>query len=215
MPNRPSGMNLGAWAASALLLALLVAFCDRCLDVPLACYVRDHLFVSTQWSRLSSELPDLLLLVVLLTSFGAQVLYRVRVSRGLRDGATQLARLVAWAAPASYLVKSLLKYAFGRVNTRIWLQQPDLYGFHWFQMREGCQGFPSGHMVVIVTLLAALWRFYPRCRPWCLLLGVTLGVALIATDYHFLSDVLAGAWLGVLVEALFFRLLVPGSPAPR
>ena len=107
-------------------------------------------------------------------------------------------------------MKSLAKFVFGRVNTRVWLEQPDLYGFHWFQRRQGCEGFPSGHMVVIVTLLAVLWRLYPKQRPWCLLLGLLLGAALVATDYHFLSDVLAGAYLGALVEAVIFRLLVRG-----
>jgi membrane-associated phospholipid phosphatase len=94
------------------------------------------------------------------------------------------------------------------VNTRLWLQEPGLYGFHWFQRRQGCDGFPSGHMVVIVTLLAALWRFHPKSRPVCLFVGLSLGVALIATDYHFLSDVIAGAYVGVVVEAILFRLLL-------
>ena len=73
-------------------------------------------------------------------------------------------------------------------------------------------------VVVSVALLAALCRYYPKFRPWCLLLGVLLGVALIATEYHFLSDVIAGAYLGVVVEAAVFWLLVrqphrPENPA--
>ena len=214
MQNRPSRISLGAWAVSTLMLTLLVALCVRYLDEPLAYYIKNHLFTDLHWSHLSANLPDLLLQVVLLTTCAAQVLYRARLRMGLRDAITHLSRLVAWAAPASYLVKSLLKYVFGRVNTRYWLEQPELYGLHWFQQREGCEGFPSGHMVVIVTLLAALWRFYPRLRPWCLLLGVLLGMALVATDYHFLSDVLAGAYLGVVIEALFFWLLVRGPQRP-
>jgi membrane-associated phospholipid phosphatase len=218
MLNRPSRVNLVAWAVATPLLTTLVVLCVRHLDVPLAYFVRNHLFVSVHWSRMTSDLPDLLLQVVLVTTSVSLVLYRVRVGRGLRDAVTRLAQLVAWAAPASYLTKSVLKFAFGRVNTRAWLQEPGLYGFHWFQMRQGCEGFPSGHMVVIVTLLAALWRYYPKYRPWCLLLGLLLGVALIATDYHFLSDVLAGAYLGLLVEAVVFLLLErarrhPGNPA--
>jgi membrane-associated phospholipid phosphatase len=208
MPNRPRRTSLVAWTASALLLTPLIVLCVRYLDVPLAYLVRDQLFSNMNWSHLTSDLPDLLLLVVLATGSGALILYRIRIRQGIDDAITRLAKLVSWAAPASYLMKMVLKFVFGRVNTRIWLQQPDLYGFHWFQRRPGCEGFPSGHMVVIVTLLAALWRFYPKCRPWCLLLGATLGVALVATDYHFLSDVLAGAYLGAALEAAVFWLLV-------
>jgi len=208
MPNRPRSTNLVAWTASALLLTPLMILCVRYLDAPLAHLVKDKLYSNLKWSHLTSELPDLLLLVVLATSSGAWILYRIRIRQGIDDAVTRLAKLVTWAAPASFLMKAVSKVVFGRVNTRYWLQQPDLYGFHWFQRRPGCEGFPSGHMVVIVTLLAALWRFYPKCRPWCLLLGVTLGVALVATDYHFLSDVIAGAYLGAAVEAAVFWLLV-------
>jgi membrane-associated phospholipid phosphatase len=207
MPNRPH-QSLVAWTLSTLLLTTLTTLCVRYLDAPLASLVRDRLFTNLKWSNLTSNLPDLLLLVVLITSAAALILYRIRVRRGIDDAVTRLAKLVSWAAPASYLTKAVLKFVFGRVNTRTWLQQPELYGFHWFQRRPGCEGFPSGHMLVVVTLLAALWRFYPKVRPWCLVLGVTLGVALVATDYHFLSDVIAGAYLGAAVEAAVFWLLV-------
>jgi membrane-associated phospholipid phosphatase len=203
MPPPPSRRTrLGTWSALSLLLTLLVNLCVNYLDAPL-----DHFYVNLHWSRLTSNLPDLLLQLVLLITCASLALYRIRANRGLFDSVTRLAQLLAWAAPASFLVKSVLKIICGRVNTRVWLQQPDLYGFHWLQRREGCEGFPSGHMLVVVALLAAVWRFFPKCRPWCLLLGLLLGGALIATDYHFLSDVVAGAYLGILVEVLAFRWL--------
>jgi membrane-associated phospholipid phosphatase len=214
MLNRPRSTSLVAWTVSALLLLPLIVLCVRYLDAPLAYLVRDKLFSNLHWSNLTSNLPDLLLLVVLLTSSAALILYRMRVRQGIDDAVTRLAQLVTWAAPASYLAKAVLKFVFGRVNTRYWLQQPDLYGFHWFQRRPGCEGFPSGHMLVIVTLLAALWRFAPKWRPWCILLALTLGVALVATDYHFLSDVIAGAYLGAAVEAAVFWLLVGKTLPP-
>jgi membrane-associated phospholipid phosphatase len=208
MPNRPTRNHLGNWSAVTLLLTLLVAVCVGYLDAPLAYFIKNHFYVNLHWSRLTSNLPDLLLQLVLLITAGSLALYRTRAGRGLFDSLTRLAQLLAWVAPASYLVKSVLKFVFGRVNTRVWLQQPELYGFHWLEQREGCEGFPSGHMLVVAALLAALWRFFPRCRPWCLLLGGLLGCALVATDYHFLSDVVAGAYLGILVEALAFWWLV-------
>lgn len=193
---------------SGLLLTPFVLFCVQYLDVRVALYVKDHLYSNTHWSKMTSNLPDLLLLVVIISMLGALLVYLVRSWRGIHDATTNFAKLVLWVAPASYLVKMVLKIAFGRVNTRCWLQEPGLYGFHWFQMREGCDGFPSGHMLVICTLLAALWRFYPRTRPLCLVAATALGVALVVTNYHFVSDVLVGAYLAVVVEAVAFRLLI-------
>lgn len=197
-----------------LLLTPLVVLCIYFLDVPVALFVKHNLYANPSWSNITSDLPDLLLLVVLLSMLVSLLVYRVRSRRGLLDELTNLARMVCWVAPASYLAKTLLKIVFGRVNTRHWLLEPDLYGFHWFQMREGCEGFPSGHMLVIVALLAAAVRFYPKTRSLCLVTGTLLGLALVATNYHFVSDVIAGTWFGIFVEALAFRLLIKDRPQP-
>ena len=198
--------------SAALLAAVLL--CILFLDIPVALFVKEHLYGNVGWSRLTSNLPDLLLMLVLVTTCVACSLYLLRAKKGIYDEATSFDKLLAWTAPASYLAKSGLKLLFGRVNTRCWLQYPDLYGFHWLQRMPGCDGFPSGHMIVVVALLAAGWRFYPRCRPLCLLGAALLALALVATNYHFVSDVLAGAYVGVLVEALVYRLLLPESARP-
>jgi membrane-associated phospholipid phosphatase len=196
------------WIASTLLLAPLLVLCVRFFDIPLALYVQNRLYGNSHWLKLTGNLPDLLLVTVLLTTFVACSIYLVRTKKGVYDTATRFAQLLTWTAPVSYLMKSLLKLAFGRVNTRYWLTRPDLYGFHWFERREGCDGFPSGHMLVIVALLAVLWRCYPKSRPLCLVTAALLGTALIATNYHFLSDVIAGSYLGVAIEAVVFRMLL-------
>lgn len=192
---------------SGALLVPLVVFCVLYLDIPLALFVRDCLYANRKWAATTANLPDLLLMVVLLSTFGSCCLYLFRSRKGIFDQETLLAKEVLWLAPASYLVKALLKLVFGRSNTRYWLENPGLYGFHWFQMKTGCDGFPSGHMLVIMALLAALWRFYPKTRPLGMVLATLLGAALIATNYHFLSDVIAGAYLAIVLEIIVFRLL--------
>ena len=211
MPKRPNS-TYQKWIGSGLLLTPFIFLFVRYLDIPVALFVKNHLYTSPQWSKLTTNLPDLLLLVVLLSMFVSLSVYLVRSKKGIYDATTMLARLVLWAAPASYLTKMVLKLFFGRVNTRYWLEQPNLYGFHWFQLREYCEGFPSGHMLVIVTLLAAFWRFYPKSRTLCFITATLLGAALVATNYHFVSDVIAGTYFGLLVEAVAFRLLFRESP---
>ncbi|HEX9137433.1 MAG TPA: phosphatase PAP2 family protein, partial [Nitrospirota bacterium] len=74
------------------------------------------------------------------------------------------------------------------------------WGFHWFIGGGDLNAFPSGHMSVLTPLIISLWRFYPRYRTFFLALGLALGGALIMTNSHFLSDVIAGAYLGLLVD---------------
>jgi len=132
-------------------------------------------------------------------------LFRRRAARYGMDAAALGYRMLAIAAPASFAAKSLLKSGFGRINTREWLMAPQEYGFQWFGADGRHSGFPSGHMVVVTALTAVVWRFHPRCRPACLALLLSLALALIATDYHFLSDVIAGAYAGLVVEAVTWR----------
>lgn len=193
------------WGLAAAATTMLAIFF---LDVPLALFVKNHLYANTSWSKLTSEMPDLLLLVVLFSMLASLSVYLVRSRQGVYDATTFFCYLVLWVAPLSYLAKLVLKIAFGRINTRYWLQHPDLYGFYFFQMRERCDGFPSGHMLVIVAIIAAIWRFYPKTRPVCFLTATFLGCALVATNYHFLSDVIAGAGFGVALEAACCRLLI-------
>jgi membrane-associated phospholipid phosphatase len=196
------------WITGTLLLAPLLVVCVLFVDVPVAVFVDRCLYGNAKWSSLTSDLPDLLLLVVLLATCCGVSFYLFRSKKGIYDAMTEFAKLVSWGAPLSYLMKVTLKFVFGRINTRTWLRDPEQYGFHWFQGGSGFEGFPSGHMLVMVTLFAALARCYPKTRVLSTTVSVLLGVALVATNYHFVSDVILGAYLGLLTEAVLFHVLL-------
>jgi membrane-associated phospholipid phosphatase len=113
--------------------------------------------------------------------------------------------LIGLSVPFTYVLKDLLKDLFGRTNTRIWLLHPDLLGFHWFQGGGDFASFPSGHMAVFTALMLGIGRCFPRLRPVCAGSLLVLAVALIATQYHFFSDLVAGAYLGVIVDLITWR----------
>ena len=130
------------------------------------------------------------------------------------DKRTYLLKLVAVSLPVSFMVKTVLKDVFGRVETRIWLQHSQQYGFHWFHGGFRFDGFPSGHMVVFTTLFAAIWRIYPKYKKLLVVLLVVLGTLLIATNYHFLSDVVCGTYLGFLIETIMQRYCITERNSP-
>lgn len=170
-------------------------------------FVARCLFGIEIWSAYASSIPDLLFLTVLLTTAAAYSIYRYRLSRGHVDPTTLSCRMLALAGPFSFLAKSALKQLFGRINTREWLQFPNQYGFHWLQGGGNFSGFPSGHMAVFTALAAVMWRHHPRYRGWYLAILLLLALALILTNYHFLSDLIAGAYLGLLVEICIWRTM--------
>ena len=186
-------------AGGFLFAAILVVLSSMFLDERLALWI-DHLLRSDpRLSRYTSGIPDLLLPLVLVLSGVLWAMYLRRVRRGSRDDKTRFFLLSGTALPVAYVTKLMLKYLFGRMNTRVWLENPVDHSFHWFHGGGEYSSFPSGHLAVFTTLAVACWFFFPKYRATCLAAIVGLGIAMIATDYHFLSDVIAGGYLGLVV----------------
>ena len=149
-----------------------------------------------------SKIPDVLFLLV---CFGSGFLwsnYLALRQRGIFNDQSRFSRLAGSAIPLAYLLKWLCKLVFGRTNTRVWLVHQGSIDFHWFHGGGNHSSFPSGHMAVFTAFLAAVWLFYPRHRSIAAGFLLVLAVALVATDYHFVSDVIAGAYLGLISTAL-------------
>jgi len=178
---------------------ILIAGCIRFLDLSIARYVKSNILAHVTFSRLTEDMPDLLLPIALGISGIALVAYLVQIRRGIYNAQTRLFLMVASSVPMAYVFKTVLKYCFGRITTRYWMSHPTATQFHFFHGGRIYNGFPSGHMVVFTVLFAALWKYFPQHRRiYAGLLG-SLAVALILTGYHFLGDVIAGFFVGIVV----------------
>jgi membrane-associated phospholipid phosphatase len=195
---------------SLLLVTLLVTLSYRLLDIRVALYAFHsdtiktaiHTVLGTlpplagNGDQIRDFLPPLTTLITAISWTG----YFTRVRQGICDQHTLFFKIVGTAVPLAFLVKVMAKDIFGRINTRVWVADPNLYdGFHWLHGGGRYDGFPSGHMTVLTPLLVALWHYYPRYRPLYTSAFVALAISLVLTDYHFVSDVIAGAYLGMIV----------------
>ena len=183
---------------SALLTLVLVVVSLNLLDLLLASWVAGYLRVYGL-NQENVQVPDLLLLSVAIISGLCWAAYFLFVRRHIHDRHSEFVLVTGTVLPLSFALKAFLKWVFGRTETRAWLSERGAVGFHWFAGTEGLSGFPSGHMLVYTPLLLSLWHFYPRYRRYYELAWAGLCVALIATQYHFLSDIIAGAYIGALV----------------
>lgn len=200
-PLRP----LLAWT---LVTALLVPLSVRFVDRPVARWAHEtfHGVEHTHWLALMADpIPGLAV------AAAAAALIARRL--GWRPG--RFARLVILCVVATLvatLFKDVLKYACGRTWPETWAKanpsfiQNGVYGFFPFHGGVGWSSFPSGHTGLTAAPMGVLAEAAPRWR-WLWLAPVGLvGAGLVAADYHFVSDVLAGAWLGLVTGTLTWRL---------
>lgn len=99
----------------------------------------------------------------------------------------------------------LLKIAFGRIRPKIFDSSGD-YGFAWFELDGALQSFPSGHAVTIATLMTALFFAFPRYIAAYVSIGAVIILARAAEGDHYISDILVGGYLGIVLTMWLRRV---------
>ena len=129
---------------------------------------------------------------------------------------------VLLVACLSLIVADNFRISLGDVCGRYWPEtwthdNPSLigtgtYGFHPFQRGDDIGSFPSGHACRILGF-ATVWMIAaPRSRVVVTVLCAPMLVSLVAMNYHFVSDVIAGSILGAIIAtyaAHLARLQMP------
>ncbi len=98
--------------------------------------------------------------------------------------------------------KNELKFVFGRYWPETWLQDnpsfihDGAYGFNFFHGGAGYASFPSGHTAIACAVASVLWIAYPKLRVLWALAVLAVAVGLLGADFHFASDIIAGAFVG-------------------
>ena len=101
-------------------------------------------------------------------------------------------------------IKNILKFVFGRYWPKTWMGgnpswlQSHQYGFHFFHSGSAYNSFPSGHATAIFAMMTIVWMVYPKWRWLCVISCLSMAISLIVLNYHFVSDVIAGMFLGII-----------------
>jgi membrane-associated phospholipid phosphatase len=156
--------------------------------------------------RATENIPDILPHLVGIGTILMWAIYFYRWHKKKNDVKTKFLLLAATALPAVYLIKTFFQFSFGRTSTRLWLTAGKPLVFHWFKGFE-TGSFPSGHMTVFTAFGTAVLLYYPQHLRLVLIILSILGLSLIITDYHYLSDVIAGAYLGFITTYSLWYLL--------
>ena len=118
--------------------------------------------------------------------------------RRLRAGVFLISSMVA-----SGVLINGIKLLVGRDRPRV-LFSDGVAGFHPLAQSLTASGFPSGHAQSITGAMIAIAWIYPPLRFACLLVAVVISASRVIVGAHFVSDIIAGAFLAIAV-ALIFR----------
>jgi len=116
---------------------------------------------------------------------------------GGRTQEAQRAAYVFLVVAASGLFVDIIKPVFGRVRPTL-LFSDHLYGFTGTGAHSNHWSFPSGHSATVAALACALSLLYPRLMPAWIAAALLVAFSRIALDQHYLSDVIAGLYFGVV-----------------
>jgi membrane-associated phospholipid phosphatase len=191
--------GLRNWSLGLLGTAIAVVVSYLWLDRPIAYLAHDELQGYHLFQKLTL-IPEALvpLAIMAFVALGLRGLTGGRLSRF-----QSVMLLSGLSLAVAVVVKDQLKFAFGRTWPEPWLRyNPSLigngaYGFHPFHGGIGYTSFPSGHMTTTCTVLTVLWICYPAYRLVYAAGMAAVGIGLVGANFHFLSDVIAGGFLGI------------------
>lgn len=108
----------------------------------------------------------------------------------------------AAAAVSTYIAQRMLKPIFRRNRPWFTREAAQVVGG-----KTPDHSFPSGHTAASFAAATALGMAYPSARPLLYLSAGAVGASRIHLGHHFLSDVAAGAFIGVAIGWLSGRLI--------
>ena len=202
---------LQKWLTALIGVTAAVTISYLWIDRPLALFVHARLAQQTQTvvAPLAS-IPDPLVptAAIAFVGLGLWALFGRPLPRSL--AAIAVACLSVTMTEA---LKNQLKFLFGRTWPETWTHNnpsfihDGVYGFNWLHGGAGYASFPSGHMAATCAAMAVLWIAYPRFKLAYLAAGLLVAAMLLGANFHFLSDVIAGGFVGVSIGWMAMALV--------
>ena len=198
-----------AWLVSLLLTAAIVWISIRWLDRPIALWVHGVHGERVLPPGLTESPVSLISAVPAFVFF----LCGLIAVMGRRPSKPETAiAMSAISALAAIIIKDQLKLVFGRTWPDTWAPgiasfvRNGTYGFHFFHSGKSFESFPSGHATVAAAILSVVCILFPKLRAPGAICMLAVDISLVTFNVHFLSDTIAGTFIG-FSTALFTVVL--------
>lgn len=104
------------------------------------------------------------------------------------------------------LIGFIVKVCVSRARPDL-LFSDNLFGFYWFQTKDLYWSFPSGHSLTVIGLASGLGVLFPKYFFAFLGFAVLVVLSRVFLYHHYLSDVMTGCYLSILIVGYFTEFL--------
>ena len=104
------------------------------------------------------------------------------------------------------LINMVLKISFGRARPELYFIN-HYFGFYWFKFKDLYWSFPSGHAITSVAVASGMGIIFQRYFYTLLAVAILVICSRVILYRHYLSDVMVGFYLGVLIIGFFAQWL--------
>jgi membrane-associated phospholipid phosphatase len=178
--------------------ALSVLVCIGYLDRPAAEFFNAHVRPYSVWPWLNRLLTLLVVIPVaaLVFQFGAGLwmLFGRRLASWAQTSLLYSSGTI-WAITTEFVLKQI----FGRGSADPTYLVSHLYGFRFLHAGDGWTSFPSGTAIGALTIATITCVRFPRWRVAVSILAGLACIGVTITNGHWVSDVIAGMFLGACI----------------
>ncbi len=177
-----------AFATTVFLVILSIAFLDHPISRFMARFGISHVLSTSE----TIEQPWMVFAACAAVIIGAlHLLLRRPLPRWAKAGLLGGTALLISVSIVAFILKPL----FSRTMPPELLAN-GLDKFFWPSAADSGYSFPSGHSTQAAAILSVLWAYYPQWRWLYISAFLILAVLLTLGEWHYLSDIIAGGFIG-------------------
>jgi undecaprenyl-diphosphatase len=117
------------------------------------------------------------------------------------------------AIVVSGLITDIFKPIIGRARP-VMIEREGFYGFRPMSFDAVMNSMPSGHTTTAFALATALTLLFPRARLIWFCIGIVLAVSRVMVNAHFISDIIAGCFIGMVTTVLIHKAFCQSKKYP-
>jgi membrane-associated phospholipid phosphatase len=197
-----------AAAITAMIYLILFFFFDRAIDL----WVH-HNYSNTWLFQLCTNISYLAKGEFVNIAIVVAFLLIVIIDPGIKKRWTMDLLYICISVSIAIIIGSAFKFLLARYRP-IMLFQHNVYGLHFFSSAWALNSTPSGHTLRAFSLLTALSLLYRRFTVVFISVAVLIGASRVAVTAHYPSDVVFGAFIGIVIAVWTYKLFIKKGLLP-